>query len=122
MTKREYSPQQQKFLEVLFEEAQGDLVKAKRLAGYSPTTPTVQIVRLLEDEIFELTKKYIARSATKAAFALGDILDKPTNLGNKEKLAAAKEILDRGGFSKTERIEVQADTPLFILPAKREDD
>lgn len=120
--KREYTEKQQKFLDVLFEQAKGDLLVAKRLAGYSASTPTNEIVKSLEDEIFELTKKYITRSATKAAYAMGHVLDNPTDLGNKEKLAAAKEILDRGGFSKTEKVEVQAETPLFILPAKKEDD
>jgi hypothetical protein len=31
---------QQKFMEVLFDEAKGDILLAKKLAGYSENTPT----------------------------------------------------------------------------------
>ena len=41
---RELNERQQKFLEVLFEEAGGDVVAAKKLAGYSETTATTAIV------------------------------------------------------------------------------
>ena len=37
---RELNERQQKFLEVLFEDAGGDVVAAKKLAGYSDTTYT----------------------------------------------------------------------------------
>lgn len=117
-----YTPQQQKFLEVLFEEAEGDVVKAKKLAGYADNTPTSQILRPLEDEIFAMTKKYIARTGPKAAYAMHKILQDPTALGNKERLAAAKEVLDRTGLGKVEKMEIKSDKPLFILPAKAEDD
>jgi hypothetical protein len=118
---KQYTPQQQKFLDVLFEEAEGDVLVAKRLAGYSDNTPTSQVVRNLEDEIFEMTKKYIARTAPKAAYAMHHILQNPTALGNKERLAAAKEVLDRTGLGKVDKIEVKSETPLFILPPKAED-
>ena len=41
-------------------------------------------------------------------------------VGNKEKIAVAKDFLDRAGFVKTDKIEVKAESPLFILPAKNE--
>jgi len=119
---KEYTPQQQKFLEVLFEEAEGDVVKAKKLAGYAPTTPTTQILKNLEDEIIDMTRKYITRSGPKAAYAMHKVLDDPTALGNKERLAAAKEVLDRTGITKVDRVEVKSDTPLFILPEKKNED
>jgi hypothetical protein len=37
-------------------------------------------------------------------------------------MQAAKEILDRAGVVKTERMEVQASGGLFILPPKDSDD
>lgn len=121
---KDYTPQQKKFLEVLFHEAEGDVLAAKRLAGYSENTPTSQIVHNLEEEIIALTKKFIARTGPKAAFAMHNILENPTALGNKERLAAAKEVLDRTGLSKIDKVEVKSDTPVFILPAKatEEDD
>ena len=113
---------QQKFLEVLFDEAGGDVVKAKKLAGYSDNTPTRLIVDALKDEIFEGTKTYMSRIGPKAAVAFGQALVDPTELGVKEKMQAAKEILDRVGVVKTERMEVQASGGLFILPPKDSDD
>jgi hypothetical protein len=47
-----------------------------------------------------------------------NVLKNPTALGNREKIAAAKDILDRAGFKPTDKVEVSAPNPLFILPAK----
>jgi hypothetical protein len=118
---KQFTEMQQRFLDVLFEEAKGDPVVAKKLAGYSDNVSTSQVVAPLEDEIAELTKKFIARSATKAAYSMMGVLQNPTELGNKELMMAAKDLLDRGGFVKTEKIEVKSETPLFILPAKNDE-
>jgi len=48
------------------------------------------------------------------------VMDSPTDLGNKEKMVAAKDILDRGGFKATDKVEVTSSSPLFILPPKDE--
>jgi hypothetical protein len=109
---------QQLFLDVLFEEAQGDFVKAKKLAGYSENYATSSIVQGLEDEIAELTKKFIARIGTKAAYSMFEVMSDPTALGNKEKMAAAKDLLDRGGFKAKDEVKIESASPLFILPAK----
>jgi hypothetical protein len=45
----------------------------------------------------------------------------PTALGNKEKMAAAKDLLDRGGFKAKDEVKVESDVPLFILPSKKSD-
>lgn len=109
---------QQKFLDVLFNEAEGDFVKAKKLAGYSDNTPTREIVDSLEDEISKLVKKFLANSGVKAAYTINQIVDDPTIIGGKERLSAAKDLLDRGGFKATEKVEVTAKDPIFILPPK----
>lgn len=119
MTNRPLTEMQQKFLDVLFEEARGDFVKAKKLAGYSDTYSTKHIVESIEDEIAELTKKYIAHIGVKAAYSMYEVMIDPTALGNKEKMAAAKDLLDRGGFKAKDEVKVEADTPLFILPSKK---
>ncbi len=116
------TPMQEKFLQVLFEEAKGDALKAKKLAGYSDNVGTTQVLNSLEKEVEELTKKYLTRTSLKAAYALGDILTDPTQLGAKERLNAAKDTLDRTGFVKAQQIEVKADSPVFILPAKSEEE
>jgi len=115
---RTLSDQQKLFLELLFEQAEGDFLTAKRLAGYSDTYPTSQLVRSLQDEIIEATKNYITRKGPKAAVKLAGVLDNPGQLGVKEILAASKDILDRAGVSKTEKLEIGGNG-IFILPAKR---
>ena len=122
MAKRELTERQQRFLDVLFEEAEGDPIKAKKLAGYSDNVGTTSITSALTNEIAELTRKFIAQSSTKAAYAMFSVLGKDADmLGVKERISAAKDIMDRAGFVKTEKVEVTAVEPLFILPAKRED-
>lgn len=119
---RKLTDKQQKFLDVLFEEAQGDPVKAKKLAGYSDAVSSSSIVNSMVDEIADLTKRFIAQSSTKAAYTMFSVMNDPTELGVKEKMLAAKDVLDRAGFVKTERVEVKASEPLFILPAKEQDE
>jgi len=113
--------QQRLFLEVLFDQAGGDVVKAKKLAGYSETYPTSAVIKTLQDEIVEATKTYLARNGAKAAIGLVGVLDNPLELGVKEKMAAAKDILDRIGVTKTEKIDVGANG-VFILPMKKSED
>lgn len=119
---RQLTDNQKRFLEVLFDEAQGDFVTAKKLAGYSDNTPTRDIVASLEEEIFEATKKYMVQLGPKAAAAYGSALNDPTQLGIKEKMIAAGQVLDRAGVVKTERVQVEAAGGLFILPPKQSDD
>ena len=118
---KKLTEQQQLFLEVLFDQAAGDFVKAKKLANYSDTYPTSSIVKTLEDEIIQATKQYISRSGPKAAVKIVGIIDNPTELGVKEALAAAKDILDRAGITKTEKFDITSNG-LFILPSKRGED
>ncbi len=119
---RNLTEKQQKFLDVLFEEAGGNLVKAKKLAGYADGVSSKQVAESLAEEIADLTKRFISSSATKAAYSMFEIMNSPTDLGNKEKMAAAKDVLDRSGFIKTEKVEVSAANPLFILPQKADED
>lgn len=119
MAKRELTEKQQLFLDVLFEEAEGDPLKAKKLAGYSANVPTSSVTASLVDEIAELTRKFIAQSSTKAAYTMFKVMGATDMLGAKERMAAAKDLMDRAGFVKTEKVEVSTSEPLFILPAKR---
>ena len=45
---RQLTEKQQKFLDVLFEEARGNLVEAKKLAGYSDNISSTEIVKSLK--------------------------------------------------------------------------
>lgn len=111
--------QQQLFLDSLFtEEAGGKIRKAMTMAGYSTKTSVHHTTKNLSEEIAEATRNFIATAAPQAVYELTDIFADPMALGNKNRLAAAKDMLDRAGFGKTERVEVTAKEPIFILPAK----
>lgn len=113
---------QQKFLEALFGEAKGNHRKAMRIAGYSDNTAIQEVVGPLEKEIEEMTRKYIAQMGPRAVTTMMGILDGTETLGIKEKIAVAKDFLDRAGFGKVEKIEVESKSPLFILPPKSKDE
>ena len=116
---RNLTEKQQKFLEVLFDEAGGDVVAAKKLAGYAPESSTTAVVESLKDEIADKTRTYFARTAPKAAMAMVGALYDPTELGIRDKMAAAKDLLDRAGLGKVDKIDVASSSGgLFILPAK----
>jgi phage terminase small subunit len=119
---RQLTEKQQKFLDVLFEEARGNVVEAKKLAGYSPTQHTAQIVASLKDEILERTNMYLAQNAPRAAMAMTGALIDPTELGIKEKMVAAKEVMDRVGIIKSEKIQVEATGGVMLLPPKRSEE
>ena len=115
---RTLTERQQKFLDVLFDDAGGDVVQAKKLAGYGDNSSTTAIVEALKDEIAEKTRTYFARTAPKAAFALMGALQDPTQLGIKEKMIAAKDVLDRAGLGKVDKVDVTSGGGIFYLPPK----
>ena len=115
---RELTERQQKFLAVLFDEAGGDVVAAKKLAGYAETSSTTEIVKSMKDEILEATQLFMSRNAPKAAMAMVGGLYDPTELGIRDKMSAAKELLDRVGLVKTEKMQVEASGGVMLMPPK----
>lgn len=120
--KRQLNEQQQKFLDVLFNEAKGSPHAARKLAGYAEGVTTVRVLQSLKEEVLDLTQLYLALNAPKAAFAIIGGIDDPTELGIKEKLNAAKDLLDRVGVVKTEKVQIETGPGLMILPAKKVDE
>jgi len=116
---RKLTEKQQKFLDVLFEEARGSLVEARKLAGYSETQATSEIVQSLKEEILERTNLYLAQNAPRAAMSMVGAMIDPTELGIKEKMQAAKEVMDRVGIVKSEKLQVEASGGVMILPPKK---
>ena len=115
---RQLTEKQQKLLDVLFEEAGGDIVAAKKLAGYAETSSTAEIVKGIKEEILDATHMYMARNAPRAAMAMvGGLMD-PTELGIRDKMSAAKEVLDRTGLVKTEKMQVEASGGVMLMPPK----
>jgi len=121
---KELTEKQQKFLDVLFDEANGDVTQAKLLAGYAPTSSTSDIVRGIKEEVLEATQMFMARNAPRAAVAMVSGLNDPTELGMREKMTAAKELLDRTGLVKTEKMQVESTGGVMLMPVKnvQEDD
>ena len=119
---RALTEKQQKLLAVLFDEAGGDINVAKRIAGYSDATSSTEIINSLKEEIIDATSAYMARNAPKAAMAMVGALYDPTELGIRDKMQAAKELLDRSGLVKTEKMQVEAKGGVMLMPPKQMDE
>lgn len=120
--KKQLTDKQSAFLEHLLGDARGNVRLAMDMAGYAKTTAVQEVVGNLKDEIMERTSMMMALNAPKAAFGITDVLDDPTAMGAKNAIAAAKEVLDRTGLVKKEKVEVQASGGgMFILPPKTGD-
>ena len=116
---RQLTERQQKFLSVLFDDAGGDVATAKKLAGYSDATRIEEVVNSsMKEEILESTQSFMARNAPKAAMAMVSGLFDPTELGIRDKMAAAKELLDRTGLVKTEKVQVESKGGVMLMPPK----
>jgi hypothetical protein len=113
-----YTEKQQLFIEHLFGAAKGNAIEAKVMAGYSPDFSTSQLVKSVEEEIVERTKRFLVENGPKAVLGLVGIIDNPTQLGANYKLIAVKDLLDRIGVAKTEKIDVGGG--VFLLPPKNE--
>lgn len=115
---KELTEQHTRFLELLFSEAQGNINLAMRLAGFSEGYSRRKLTNYLKEEIIEATQMYVAMTAPKAAIAMVQAIDDPTSLGLKEKMSAAKDLLDRAGLVKTDKVQIEATGGVMILPAK----
>jgi hypothetical protein len=77
------------------------------------------IVEALKDEIADATRSYFARTAPKAAMAMMGALNDPTELGIRDKMSAAKDLLDRAGLGKVDKVDVSSSGGgVFYLPPK----
>ena len=63
----------------------------------------------------------LAMNAPKAAFGIVDVLDDPSAMGASNAMSAAREILERTGAEKKEKLEVTANTGgMFIFTSKNQ--
>ena len=116
---RSLTERQQRFMDALFSEANGNITNAKIIAGYSTNTNNQEIIKTLKEEIMEATQLYMASNAPRAAVAISDGLDNPTELGIRDKMIAAKELLDRTGLIKTEKVQVESTGGVMLMPTKK---
>ena len=118
--KRNLTASQEKFLDALFGEARGIPRKAGELAGYSEHSYP-KVLRNLRSEIVSRAENYLATHSAQAATKMVDMLDEDGATPHAAiRLEAAKQILDRIGIAKKEKLDinVKAMHGLFILPAK----
>ncbi len=122
--KEEHTEKQSKFLDVLFGEAKGNPTKAKALAGYAESVPATQVVKSVRSAIIQRAEDYLAAHSPMAVMGLVGAMDYEESVkpGIRNRMAAYKELLDRIGIVKTERIEIEGKVThgIFILPPKDE--
>jgi len=123
MQNKKLTDKQIKFLDCLFGEAEGDPQKAMERAGYV-STRFHDLLDSLHDEIIKKAEQFIAMHAPAAAMGLTGILlgtdDKPNTNARME---AARQILDRAGIVKKDKMDINIDSEkgIFIFPAKASD-
>jgi hypothetical protein len=118
--KRNLTDMQEKFLEVLFTEAQGNPREAARIAGYSEHSYP-KVIRNLKKEITELAENHLSTHSAKAVNRLITLLDEDgTTPQASIRLAAANSILDRVGITKKDQLDINMKSlhGIFILPPK----
>ena len=118
--KRNLTDTQEKFLDALFGEAQGNPKKAGELAGYSDHSYP-KVLRNLKQEIVSRAENYLAVHSARAATKMVNMLDEDGTTPHANiRLEAAKQILDRIGVVKKDSLDInmKAAHGIFILPAK----
>jgi len=113
---------QEKFLDALFGEAQGNPKGAGELAGYSEHSYP-KVLRNLKDEIVKRAENYLAIHSAKAATKMVNMLEEDGTTPHASiRMEAAKQILDRIGIVKKDQLDVNMNLKhgMFILPAKDE--
>jgi len=120
-SQREITPQQEEFLNVLFENG-GNVTDAAIQAGYSKGSVT-WLKNSLADEIINRTKNVLSMNAFKAATRLVSTIDNPVpERGDDLRFRAAESLLNRVGLGKQEttNVNVQAVHGIVLLPPKKE--
>jgi hypothetical protein len=70
--------QQEKFLNALFGEAQGNFREAMSIAGYAPTEYPARLTRQMKNEIIERAEYMLAANAPKAVLSMSGIRENRT--------------------------------------------
>lgn len=106
------------FLEVLFDKCNGSIKDAMKEVGYPSGTPVSHVTKKLQKEIRERAKEYLTSASAVASITLVNVLLDPNQVGAKNIIAAAKEVLDRSGVYKEEAPQITEVRNMFILPPK----
>ena len=115
----ELSEKHTRFLDVLFGEARGNISEAGRICEVSRPH---EMAKTLRKHISARSEEHIAMLAAKAVHVLEDVMDEEASQvpGVMNRLAGAKETLDRMGIVKTEKINVNGENiGVIMLPEKK---
>tara|TARA_R110000765_G_scaffold339043_1_gene429215 strand:+ start:69 stop:455 length:387 start_codon:yes stop_codon:yes gene_type:complete len=116
----ELTEKQKIFLSALFGEANGEPRAAAEIAGYAPTSYP-KVVQGLKNQIIERAETVLAAHSPKAALSIANAIDDDGSMpGASIRMEAAKQVLDRVGLVKREKLDINAKVAhgIFILPAK----
>ena len=117
---KKYTEKQKKFLSLFHKNNFQNPKECAIEAGYSAAS-AFHAVRALKTEVQQLAESVLIMHAPRAALSLTNMLssDEPIPQAT-VKIQAAKEILDRSGVVKPEKLQVETNISgsLFILPAK----
>ncbi|HLZ65513.1 MAG TPA: hypothetical protein VKQ29_04745 [Aliidongia sp.] len=107
-----------RFIHALIYTTNGDPIAAAVIAGYNDPQSGLKVAKKLKHQIAEASELALILKTPEAIAALAAVLVDPTIPGTKERISAAKEILDRAGLVGTQKVSVSAPSGLFVLPAK----
>lgn len=117
--RKELTEKQAAFLDALLEHrgsvpAACDACEISQVYGYT-------LVKTLREEIIERAEEVLALQATRAAFRLQDGMENELGMGANNVIEAAKQILDRVGIVKKDKLEISGPTGgIFLFPEKRD--
>lgn len=120
--KRNYTDRQRKMLEIFADQGFTDPRGAAELAGY-PRTSSYQAVYNMKKDLVELSESILIEHAPEAARSISNLMMSDEIIPNATvKLNAAKDILDRIGLAKQDKVQHEHNVSggIFILPAKNE--
>lgn len=117
---RVYTAKQKRFLKLFTKNDFKDLKSCAFKAGYKDNH--WNLVESLKEDIKNIAHAVLLGSAPEAALAVSDILTSNKPIPNAQtKLQAAREVLDRTGIIKEEKMHIDHNVTggLFLLPVKQ---
>lgn len=119
MNEDDLSDKQRQFLDLLFGEARGNISEVGRIMEISAPH---DMAKNLRKYIIARSEEHLASLAAKAVHVIEDVMDETASQvpGVMNRLAGAKETLDRIGIVKTDKISVTGESiGLVVLPEKK---
>ena len=116
--KYELTELQQKFIDALFGDARGNIAEAGRIAGVKE--PYVMRDKL-KDVILDMLEHQLVLNGPRAVMVVEDAMDEVKSQvpGLPNRLNAAKEVLDRIGLVKKDKVQIDVNQGgVILLPAK----